>query len=163
MNITETINELKKFSSKILTLGNPCDEKLIAGFEIKYNLNLPADFKLLLKKHNGVDLFGTNIYGIKEINSRYSLEECYVFEHFEVENKMPAHLVPFSPDGGGNHYCFETNPNNDLCPIVFWQHDYNYSDDDLPEVTNKNLADWIKEVMIKWTLEDYNYDGSEKQ
>lgn len=163
MRITEAINELKKFSNKILTLGDPCDEKLIAEFEIKYNLNLPIDFKHLIKKHNGVDLLGTSIYGIKDIDSSYSLEECYLFEHFEVENKMPAHLVPFSPDGAGNHYCFDTKLNTDSCPIVFWQHDYNYSDDDLPEVTNNNLAEWIEEVMIKWTLEDYNYDGSEKK
>jgi len=71
------------------------------------------------------------------------------------------YLVPFSPDGGGNHYCFDTRTiNENSCNVVFWQHDYPYSEDDPPEVTNTSFTEWMKEVVIDWTLEDYDYDGN---
>ena len=165
MNIFETIEEIEKFSIDILTIGEPLAEEVIANFEMKYNLSLPKDYKELLKKHNGINLYGTEIYGIIQtrIAGLASLEENYLFEHYKVENEMPLYLVPFSPDGGGNHYCFDTRFNNDVsCPIVFWQHDYLYSEEDSPEVTNTSLVEWIKREMIDWTLEDYNYDGTEK-
>ena len=163
MNIVEALEEVSKFSSDILSVGEPVQENKIAAFEKKYNLLLPSDYKILLRRYNGIDLVGTNIYGIDEGSSSYSLEQSYLFEHYEVANEMPLHLVPFSPDGGGNHYCFDTRCSDvTSCPIVFWQHDFSYSDESPPEVVNASLADWMKEVMIDWTLENYNYNGTEK-
>ena len=163
MNMVDTINEIEKFSNSLLSLNKPVAEKEIISFEKKFDLILPSDFKMLLRKYNGIDLAGTNIYGIQKGKISYSLEECYQFEHYEVENRMPLYLVPFSPDGGGNHYCFDTRViNENSCPIVFWQHDFSYSSERPPEIVNASLADWVKEVMIDWTLEDYNYDGTEK-
>ena len=110
MNMLEVIEEIEKFSITILNMGEPLEESVITNFEIKFNLNLPNDYKILLRKHNGVNLYGTEIYGIIKIQSLglTSLEESYLFEHNEVENEMPLYLLPFSPDGGGNHYCFDT-------------------------------------------------------
>jgi hypothetical protein len=76
---------------------------------------------------------------------------------------MYDYLVPFSPDGFGNHYCFDTRTtNNNLCNVLFWQHNYPYSEDDPPEVTNGSFAEWLKEVAIDWTLEDHDYNGNKK-
>ena len=160
MSIQNALRDLKKFSNDILTLMPPIKEASANIFEDKFKIKLPQDYKYLLTVHNGVELLGTKIYGIETDDVRYGLEQCYLFEHFEVARKMPLSLIPFSPDGGGNHYCFDTESAS--CPIVFWQHDYPYSIDDRPEITHKNLADWIHEVMIEWTLEDYDYDGTEK-
>jgi hypothetical protein len=30
------------------------------------------------------------------------------------------------------------------------------------ETCNQSFTEWIDEVMIEWTLEEYNYDGTEK-
>ena len=164
MNIVEIIKELEKFSSTILGLNASVKKEVIFAFERDKKIQLPLDYKTFLQKYNGITLCGTIIYGLKDISNLYSLEECYQFEHFEVDNPMPLHIVPFSPDGGGNHYCFDTNSiNNTSCPIVFWQHDYMYTADDTPEIVNSSFVDWIKEVVIEWTLEDYNYDGTEKE
>jgi hypothetical protein len=163
MNIFNVISELEKFSNEIFSVNEAIGEEEIIGFETRYNLKLPEDYKILIRNYNGISLYGTQAYGIKEKNGVFSLEECYLSEHYEVENEMPFYLVSFSPDGGGNHYCFDTRFNDSKsCPIVFWQHDISYSDENLPEVVNPSLADWIKEVMIDWTLEDYDYDGTEK-
>ena len=53
--------------------------------------------------------------------------------------------------------------NKNLCPVVFWQHDYDYSDKTNLETCNNSFTEWVNEIMIAWTLEEFNYDGTEKQ
>ena len=64
---------------------------------------------------------------------------------------------------GDNHYCFDsTTCDEQSCKIIFWQHDIYYSNEDPPEVANNSLAEWVKEVLIDWTLEEYDYNGAER-
>lgn len=158
--IEELLQQLELFSSKLIELRPPVSEKNIVEFEEKFALKLPVDYKTFLKLHNGLSLVGLIIFGIDSELVEFSLEEAYNFEHYEVGNPMPEYLVPFSPDGGGNHYCFDLRTDNpESCEVIFWQHDLIYSDDDKPEIVNASFADWIKEVVIDWTLEDYDYSG----
>jgi hypothetical protein len=77
---------------------------------------------------------------------------------------MLRQLLPFSPDGAGNHYCLNLSKlQNGLAPVVFWQHDAQYNNEDELETCNPNFYEWVKEVMIDWTCEDTNYDGSDKE
>lgn len=161
--IIDILNELNLFSLSILKLEAPIQIEIIAKFERTFNLTLPNDYKAFLEKHNGLNLMGTSIYGIVEKRDPNSLEGSYLFEHFEVNNPMPRNLVPFSPDGGGSHYCFNSSTCNDTSSeVVFWQHDYLYSENDPPEVVNNSFVDWVKEVLIDWTLENYDYFGNPK-
>lgn len=106
---------------------------------------------------------GTEILGIDRQSGDSSLDEVNKFEHYEAGNPMPAEFLPFSPDGYGNHYCFNLSKLKDgICPVVFWQHDANYDDINNVEECNSSFLGWIQEVMIDWTLEDTNYDGSDK-
>ncbi len=52
---------------------------------------------------------------------------------------------------------------NGACPVVFWQHDFIYRNTGEAEECNDSFINWIKEVMIEWTLEEYNYDGTGKE
>jgi len=163
MSIGSVISELQLFSSLIISKEKPVDIAKITDFESKYKLSLPNDYKFFLTHFNGINLAGTETYGIFEADVYPSLESVYIFEHHEVGNPMPDYLIPFSPDGGGNHYCFDTRYiNAESCNIVFWQHDYNYSTSDFPELTHKTFASWVKEIVIDWTLEEYDHSGNEK-
>jgi hypothetical protein len=107
---------------------------------------------------------GSEVYGIRGNTAADSLEVNYAFEHFEVKYPMPTYLANFSPDGGGNFYCFDTRyqtDNGDSCPIVFWYSNYAYTHEDAPEVVYNNFIDFVNEVIVKWTLEDYDYEGNE--
>jgi cell wall assembly regulator SMI1 len=76
---------------------------------------------------------------------------------------MPHHFLPFSNDGRGNHYCLDLSRlTGQSCPVVFWQWNYDYASLEEVEACNDNFVSWVKEVMIDWTLEMYNYDGSKK-
>jgi hypothetical protein len=163
MNINDIIEELLLFSDKVITLNGPAKHESIIAFERGRNLKLPEDYIDLIKKINGLSLMGKIVYGVGEEAWQFSLDKNYKFEHEEVANSMYDYLIPFSPDGGGNHYCFDTRTiNENSCNIIFWQHDYPYTADDVPEITNPSFTEWIKEVVIDWTLEDYDYDGSKR-
>ena len=161
--ILDIYNELLKFSYSMLTLGKPIADNRIEDFENRIEYNFPEDFKYLIKKHNGFTLNGTEVYGIEKEFKGSSLDKIYDFEHYEVDNPMPKYFLPFSPDGSGNHYCLDLSRiENEICPIVFWQHDCIYENLTEIEICNLSFIEWVKEVMIDWTLEDYNYDGTEK-
>lgn len=160
-NIDQVLNELYKFSKKVLSLNKPLkNELVIENFEKKHGITLPEDFKYLLHKHDGFNLMGVEVYGFNGLNN---LETVYDYEHFEVLYPQYAHLVPFSPDGFGNFYCFDTSKKtDDSCHIVFWVSNYKYSNSDIPEIVNKSFSEWLKKVVIDWTLDDYDYGGNEK-
>ena len=161
--ILNTYEELLKFSNSILNLESPIIDSRIEDFENKIEYKLPKDFKYFIKKNNGFSLSVTEVYGIGKEFLNSSLDEIYDFEHNEVGNPMPKYFWPFSPDGYGNHYCIDLSRiENEICPIVFWQHDYNYKNISEVETCNKNFVEWINEVMIEWTLGEYNFDGTEK-
>ena len=157
------LNQLYKFSDHILFLGDPIIDKRLIEFEIKIGFELPLDFKYILALHNSFSLSGTEVLGLDKKSIDPSLENVYDFEHTEVGNPMLKEFLPFSPDGAGNYYCLDLSRlENYLCPVIFWQHDYHYSNKDDVETCNNSFVDWVREVMVEWALEFTNYDGSEK-
>jgi len=159
--LKKVLIELYKFSTEVLTLNNPIQDKsLIECFEEKFGIILPTDFKEFLCIHNGIDLMGDCIYGL---SGTENLENVYEFEHNHVVIPQYKYLVPFSPDGGGNFYCFDTRIHNqNSCPVIFWASNYLYSNEDQPEVVNTTFLSWFREVVIEWTEESYDFDGNEK-
>lgn len=163
--IDEVLEELGKFSSNILTLNSPVNPELMKRFEQQFHIELPNDYKYLLTKTNGFGLMGDDVLGITYTTYGTDLVNTYQFEHYEVIVPQYEWLIPFCPDGGGNFYCFDTNvrtQNGDSNQIVFWYSNYEYTESDPPEVTHECLADFINECIIGWTLQDYNYDGSDR-
>ena len=159
--IEQLVQQLELFATELISSEPPINEEEIFRLETKFKLQLPNDYKAFLRVHNGFSLMGVVIYGIR--NNNFDLEQCYLFEHHEVNNPMPKHLVAFSPDGTGNHYCFDLRKcNSESCEVVFWQHDSFYDDEHEPEVVNSSFAEWVQEVVIAWTLEDYDYNGNKK-
>jgi hypothetical protein len=112
------VEELQKFSAEIISFNPPLkDDSVVSAFENKYGVTLPQDYKEFIKHYDGMSLMGTEIVGF---SAKYNLVKMYEDEHFEVGNPQPCHLVPFSNDGYGNTYCFDTRKLNS---VVFWQHD----------------------------------------
>ena len=106
--IDEAVNELRKFSPRILSCHNPVDPELIERFESRFKVKLPKDYKYLLSITNGFSLMGNEVFGMTDQEYGDDLFSVYQFEHFEVIVPQYNYLIPFSPDGGGNFYCFDT-------------------------------------------------------
>ena len=156
------MENIKQFSDEILQLGEPIIDNRLEIFENQICFILPDDYKYILKKYNGLSVLGTEVLGLDKKFMGNSMDSVYNFEHNEVFNKMPIEFMPFSPDGRGNFYCLNLSKlENGVCPIIFWQHDFEYKSKEDVETCNINFMEWVKEVLIDWTLEEYNYDGSE--
>lgn len=161
-DIKNIVQQLELFSGSIIELYPPSSEREIIDFEGKYALRLPLDYREFLLLHNGFSLMSVTVYGINK-SIPLSLEKVFIIEHDEVGNPMPRYLIPFSPDGMGNHYCFDIRSNNaESCPIIFWQHDILYTNENPPEEVNSSFTEWVQEVVIDWTLEDYDYNGESR-
>lgn len=156
--VSEIILELEKYDKSVITFGKAASEQEIIDTEAHIGLELPDEYKEFVRRHNG--LVFTCEYILKVGNNvqplAFSMNEVYDFEHYKACNPMPLHLIPFSPDGYGNHYCFDMH--NDGI-VVFWQHDLNYKNSN-PEVVYKSMVDMIREVFIDWS--ELNYDGTQK-
>ena len=163
--IDEVIGVLKTFPSRMLGWNAPVEVGLINRFESIFSVKLPDDYKYLLGITNGFYLGGSDILGIIDEEKKYDLFMAYQIEHFEVIVPQYKHLIPFSPDGGGNFYCFDTRVETNggsSNQIVFWYSNYEYSESDPPEITHQSLADFIKNWIIALTLKSYDYNGYKK-
>lgn len=147
ISITDVIERLKEFPEEALDWNAPTDMQRLQDFEREFNIELPHEFVTLLKETNGFSPEGFEVIGFSTPDYKYGLEETYQDEHFEMGNPMPAHLVPFSPDGFGNHYCFDVKSHH----IVFWEHDVDYTQH-YPIVICKSLAEFIQNEMIEETF-----------
>lgn len=148
--------EFHKYFDDEASFGPPADEARFKAFGERLGYGLPVDFVYFLTKHNSFDAGGTEVYGLDPAYGEQSLDRVYLFEHDDAAmNPMPPHFLPFSGDGAGNHYCLDLQRlQNGTCPVVFWQHDARYKHLGEVETCNDTFTDWVKEVMIDWTLDD---------
>ncbi|PBQ32488.1 hypothetical protein CNR22_12130 [Sphingobacteriaceae bacterium] len=162
VKIKETYQHTLKFGNLLSTAGEPIVDNRIELFEKKYDIILTEEFKYILKLNNGFSL-GGGIYGLGEEFGGGSLEKMYELMHQHFQDFIPKRVVPFSSDGAGNCYCLYLDiKQTETCPILFYQQDYDYENFNEIEVCNASLAEWIDEVCIGWTLQDYDYDGNSK-
>lgn len=155
ISIADVIEHLKFFSEDVVEYFPPIDKQHIVLLEDELSIKLPQDYIDFLLVSNGMSLMGNEILGISVSNGNYGLMEVYKFEHFDVGNPMPKKLVPFMPDGFGNHYCFDTINGN----VVFWEHDCCY-DTYLPSIICKSFSQFVQCELIDNILKDYDYEGN---
>ena len=146
--INKVLEQLHQFSEDEIEFRPPVIPEKVSAFEAKHGIVLPEDYKYLLSITNGLSLMGDYILGIGNPTTAEDLESVFHFEHFECGNPMPLHLIPFCPDGFGNHYCFDAHHGN----IVFWQHDVDYTKSS-PDVVYSDLSALLQEIFIDWNLE----------
>ena len=124
----------------------------IKGFEDRFGVELPLDYKYLLSLCNGFCYSGYEILGISYTpnDNRNDLTATYDFEHGESGNPMYSYIVPFYPDGFGNFACFDTRniDENGSWPIGFWEHDVEYDKTCEPEIINNSLIEFIMEIFF---------------
>lgn len=148
--VFKLIMELREYDSSIVSFEDAASEQHITETENHIGRALPVEYKEFVRRHNGLDF--TCDYILRVGNDvqpvAYSLNDVYDFEHCDAYNPMPPDLIPFAPDGYGNHYCFDMAQNG---AVVFWQHDLQYGSGRHPEVVYKSMAEMIREVFIDWS------------
>ncbi|MGH1364165.1 MAG: SMI1/KNR4 family protein [Calditrichia bacterium] len=161
--LENVIKEIFKYDNAI-TLDSEVSEGEILSLESKLGQSLPTDFKSFLKRINGLEMFSESIYGIYKNKPGLDLYSNYLWELEESDNPILPHLLPISPDGFGNHYCLDLKSlydNGDYCNVIFWQHDFEYTAEELPDIVTSSFLGFVEE-MFKDIKEHKNYDGTDK-
>lgn len=127
-------------------LGDGATESEVAELERELGVTLPASYRRFLQEF-GFTFWPDFVYGIAhgKLPGMRVLWQTRIERH-EVEPPLPAHLVPFSPDGWGNHYCLDTAQLAEgECPVVFWDHEA--AANSAPERTHRSFTAWLAEAL----------------
>ncbi len=132
---------------------NQATDKEIKDAENELEIELPESYRAFQLE------FGNFDWGILEVHSVKTpflgvsnIVGITLSERTECHPNMPTHLIPFSDNGGGDSYCFDTSNYTDKeCQVVFWDH--TDSKNQKPEVVAKDFLEWI-EKEIEWRAED---------
>ncbi len=164
MNLEKIVSELKKYSEAFSVLYPGIDENEIIELEKKINFKLPKEFKDFISIINGFQIKSDMVYGIHKDIKYLDLFSTYIFEKDEVGNPIYDYLLPVYPDGFGNHYCLDLKSIDKkglTCPVVFWQHDYEYTSDDLPDIDCNSFTEFMWKLLQE-IKEFMDYDGTRK-
>lgn len=164
MDINKIVCELKKYSESLCTLYPGVDENEIIELEKKINFKLPKEFKDFLSIINGFEIMSDMVYGIHNNNKGIDLFSNYIFEKDEVGNPIYDYLLPIAPNGRGDHYCLDLKSIDRMgleCHVVFWQHDYEYTYEKLPEIDRNSFTEFIWKILQE-VEELIDYDGNDK-
>ncbi len=152
-SIHALIARMEKHFPGELAKALPVDAEQVAFFEHTLGHALPNDYKQMLQVTDGFSLLGNEVCGLA---GAHGLAALYHREHALVAMPQYAQLVPFSPDGRGNFYCFDTASSThggQSCTVLFWASNYPYNAEDTPEITHQSFGEWLEECMIEWNPE----------
>lgn len=138
MELKDLFERIRPVPENYILEYAPVSDEAIEKAEKILNAKLPQEYKDFLRISNGLLFGGGEIFGIENVGS--DLLDNNRFNHYEEDNPMPESLVAFYPDGFGNFICFDTANGN----IVFWQHDYEYGPDDMPEVVASSFLEYLE-------------------
>jgi cell wall assembly regulator SMI1 len=114
--------------------------------ELALGVKFPDSFKWFLTTY-GAGNSPDFIYGLGSHVPRFlNVTSQTMDERNEVEPRLRAHLIPFSPDGAGNHWCLDTSRyDGGECPVVFWYHDRD--NPPVPSVVAPTFLDWLEQLI----------------
>jgi hypothetical protein len=125
--------------------------RLVQECQRQLGTELPESFLGFLQQFGGT-YWPREVYGVSEY-PELDLLSMTTTEREEAEPSLPRHLVPFGPDGWGNHFCLDTARLVDgECPVVFWNHEL--AADQVPELTHPTFLDWLEQQVAQRLEED---------
>ncbi|MCP4325787.1 MAG: SMI1/KNR4 family protein [Alteromonadales bacterium] len=121
----------------------------IESVENELGVKLPDSYCAFQLKLGDFDEGFLDIYSVRSPqDGNINIAGITRMEQNECEPKMPQHLIPFSDNGGGDSYCFDTSdPNKSECRVVFWDH--TASEDQKPEIVACDFLEWIENEIME--------------
>ncbi|MBX3417032.1 MAG: SMI1/KNR4 family protein [Pirellulaceae bacterium] len=131
--------------------GDGASLDAIRAAERELGIKFPFDYESYLRTYGWVRLIYDELYGLGDsVPAHLNLITNTLRERTDFCPRLPNHLVPFMPDGAGNHYCLDlSRTESGNCPVVFWDHDE--GEDQTPSIVAKSFSDWIVEHVTEQT------------
>jgi cell wall assembly regulator SMI1 len=144
----ESLAQLMREKAPERSFGQGARDEEVAQCEEQLGVRLPESYKRFLREF-GFALWPEDVYGVY-VGSSPGLQVMgnTETERHEVEPEMPHDLIPFSPDGWGNHYCLDTSRLvGGECPVVFWNHELD--ENQQPPQTHPTFLDWLEDRVTR--------------
>ena len=164
------------FKDGLNSLNPPATDKEIKDIERTLEITLPQDLASLLKINNGQSRHTSFLFkGQEFMSSHRIIEEWLIWKNLsdkgsfddsesQSENGIKSKWwnnkwIPFSYDGGGNHYCLDCDP--DDCGthgqvIEMWH------DEGDRNLLSPSLTEWISQYVSELESGDYVYCEDEE-
>lgn len=153
----DVIRKVASYDPSGRVIFDPAKVEDLERLESSVGYHLPGDFKRFLRLSNGLIFLSDTFYGIHPDRPDLDIYANYQWERNESNNPLWHNLLPVCPDGGGNHYCLDlesVDEKREKCMVVFWQYDYEYAEDDLPDPEAESFEEFLVK-RVNEIIEDY--------
>lgn len=125
----------------------PATDEEITAVEQQLGHTLPDSYKRFQKEFGNFDGAFPDVYhACTPAEGMQNIVGINFSERSDYFPKMPAHLIAFSDNSGGDSYCFDTTQfKSGECPVVFWDHEDN--EEQTPEVIATDFIAWLEEEL----------------
>jgi hypothetical protein len=120
MTFDELALRLESSSSK--TLGRGASEQEIHAASARLGVHLVGGYRRFLQRFGWGGVGPLELFGLgSDVPPYLDLVAMAESERTEMCPALPAYLVPFMNDGGGNLFCLDLRSPGEP-PVVFWDH-----------------------------------------
>jgi hypothetical protein len=133
---------------------NPATEQEIVDAERALGATMPNSFRWFQLEFGDVPNGPLDIYTARtpEPGLR-NIVGINVDERTEARPRLPAQLIAFSDNGGGDLLCFDTTRHSgDECPVVWWDHEQDEQQE--PQPAAPNFLDWLEGELAERAAEE---------
>lgn len=147
MGFDEILGELRGDESVGSGSGATADQ--IAAAERVLGIAFPRVYQQFLSELGWAKVYYDEIFGLGDtVPQHLDLVRVTQSERNEFRPYLPVHLIPLVNDGLGNHYCLDTSRvSGSDCPVVFWDHEHELAEDQVPEDESPTFAEWLEDRL----------------
>lgn len=121
----------------------------IAMAECELGVSFPAVFRRYLSEFGYLEIRSAELYGLGAgVPQHLDLVRNTKAERSEFHPYIPHHLIPFLPNGGGDHYCIDLSSGADDPPVVFWNHELD--SEQRPPLLADRFTSWLLQHTNDW-------------
>ena len=140
---------------KMQLVPRPANVEDIDRAERELGAQFPMSYRWFQLEFGDVEHSPLDIYTVQTPQRPYSKHviETNLQERTEAGPRLPAHLIAFSDNGGGDMLCFDTTrPEDGEYPVVWWNHEMD--EDQEPEDAASSFLDWIEQELKEMAAEE---------
>lgn len=142
---------LKSFieSNPTAQIGQGASDNQITTAEREIGVTFPSVFRSYLAELGYLEFRSAEFYGLGVgVPPHLDLVRNTIAERTEFHPHIPAHLIPFMSNGGGDHYCVDLNTHADDPPVVFWDHELDTTQQ--PQKLADTFSSWLLHHHDEW-------------
>lgn len=120
----------------------PATAEEVSASELALGCRFPDSYRWFQLEFGDFRHGPLDIYSVRRVEAAMNIVSINLDARHEGFPRLPAHLIAFSDNGGGDLYCFDTSVlESGECPVVWWDHAGNEAQQ--PQRVGPSFLDWL--------------------